>query len=111
LHPAWSPPGSVLGVVALYLIGGGVLGLIVVGSRTSDEDGDGGEPDVAAMYEVGAGAGAADPGMAVVAPGNGMVFGGGVGVVPAQSGRISDDADVIDPGLLAGPQRSAPGGR
>jgi len=36
LHPAWSPPGSILLVVALYLIGAALVALTVLGSRPPD---------------------------------------------------------------------------
>lgn len=33
LHPAWSPPGTLVAVVLLYLVGAGLAALVVLGSR------------------------------------------------------------------------------
>ena len=33
LHPAWSPPGTLIPVVLLYLLGAGLAALVVLGSR------------------------------------------------------------------------------
>ena len=66
LHPAWSPPGSVLGVVLLYLVGAGLAGLVMLaaGRETAPTpvgaaDGDGVSADAESAVEVPALAGAA----------------------------------------------------
>ncbi|MEY9861254.1 hypothetical protein ABH935_006894 [Catenulispora sp. GAS73] len=62
LHPSWSPPGSIAGVVLLYVIGAGLAALVMLASRapypTPVASGDSAQAMAAAALEVPALAGA-----------------------------------------------------
>ncbi|GAA2004897.1 DUF2142 domain-containing protein [Catenulispora subtropica] len=110
LHPVWSPPGSMVLVVVLYLVGAGLAALTVLGSRTPDDTaapgtpGSGPAPATATDGPAPATA-TGGPVPTVVAPGDGVLSGMNGHADGSGAGRD-------DPGLLsAGSQSSAPGGR